>query len=307
VEQNLELLKSRLIFRAIFELFVGNILAPALARLAEVQKTTASTGATIASSIAPSLLPPDEPATDFSGDSTPAVSGDGLRRSLRRRLPPSTSQADARPLSSGAVLSPAPAEPSPMPPGPSIAPTSDQLHSLVSAFRLQSKLPEFEEDAEMLELLNQFAAIILFAAIFPMASGLAFICNLVEQSADAYKLLHGRRPTARRASGIGAWSAAFEAVAFASALTNAGLLGIQYKSMKNKEGPSADCSTLVSALFATLIFEHALLVVSTFATRLVPDTAESVRDALAIEVEGRRSIRDDIRQRMTLTGSPIRQ
>jgi hypothetical protein len=77
--------------------------------------------------------------------------------------------------------------------------------------------------------------------------------------------------------------------------------------MKIKEGPSADCSTLVSALFATLIFEHALLVVSTFATRLVPDTAESVRDALAIEVEGRRSIRDDIRQRMTPSGSPIRQ
>jgi hypothetical protein len=144
-------------------------------------------------------------------------------------------------------------------------------------------------------------------SIFPLASVLAFICNYVEQSADAYKLLHGRRPTARRASGIGAWSGAFEAVAFASALTNAGLLGVQWKnSGKLVDGAAVDCSTVVSALFATLIFEHALLVVSAFATRLVPDTAESVRDAIAVEVDGRRLLREDLKQRMAPSELPVR-
>jgi hypothetical protein len=162
---------------------------------------------------------------------------------------------------------------------------NDNEEDLVSSVHVQLNLGEFSTDDEMLELLNQYSSIILFAAVFPLAAPLAMLHNALEQRSDALKLLHQKRPFPRRIFGVGeAWKRAFELVAVLGALTNAGLAGLSYlQTMTNESNDGIHHSVLglrLSSLITTITFEHVLLVILTVIYGLIPNKTEGTRRAL---------------------------
>lgn len=155
---------------------------------------------------------------------------------------------------------------------------------LASSVHVQLSLGEFSTDDEMLELLNQYSSIILFAAVFPLAAPLAMLHNALEQRSDALKLLHQKRPFPRRIFGVGeAWKRAFELVAVLGALTNAGLAGLSYLQTRSSGDGGVHHSVIglrLSSLITTVTFEHVLLLLLTVIYGLIPNKTEATRVAL---------------------------
>ena len=160
----------------------------------------------------------------------------------------------------------------------------DDDTTLISSIHVQLSLGEFSTDDEMLELLNQFSSIVLFAAVFPLAAPLAMLHNALEQRSDALKLLHQRRPFPNRVYGIGeSWKRAFEIVAVLGAITNAGLAGLSYLQTQSNNDKGVHHSYLglrFSSLIFIVIFEHILLLLLTITFGLIPNKSEATRLAL---------------------------
>lgn len=78
---------------------------------------------------------------------------------------------------------------------------------------------------EYLELMIQFAYVIIFGAAFPLAPLLAFINNLIELRIDKYKLVYLTRwPVPHSAKGIGIWKMFIEIMIFIAIVTNTAYL-----------------------------------------------------------------------------------
>ncbi|KAF7266321.1 hypothetical protein GWI33_020349 [Rhynchophorus ferrugineus] len=87
-------------------------------------------------------------------------------------------------------------------------------------------MEEYEDTFDdYLELYIQFGFVFLFSSVYPMAALWAFLNNIVEIRADAFKLCKVfRRPATRKVKDIGAWQRSFEVLGGLSILTNCGVL-----------------------------------------------------------------------------------
>lgn len=82
--------------------------------------------------------------------------------------------------------------------------------------------PEYESDfADMSEMLIQYAYLLIFASVFPLASFFAFIANAVEIRSDLFKFLFVFRFKKTMSSHMPLWISFFKFVTYAAAFTNA--------------------------------------------------------------------------------------
>lgn len=130
---------------------------------------------------------------------------------------------------------------------------------------------------DYLELYIQFGYVFLFSSVYPIAALWAFLNNILEIRADAYKLCKlFRRPLARKVKDIGAWQRSFEVLGGLSILTNCGVLYLS-PDIRKRLPHLSDVELLV--MFMCL--EQILLGVRYLIHIVISDKPESVRVALA--------------------------
>ena len=79
--------------------------------------------------------------------------------------------------------------------------------------------------ADYKELAVQWGNVLMFAVAFPLAPLFAFINNIIEIRADAYKLCHvHRRSEFKTRQDIGAWELVFNTISVVAVITNAALI-----------------------------------------------------------------------------------
>ncbi|XP_072377103.1 anoctamin-10 isoform X1 [Diabrotica undecimpunctata] len=146
-----------------------------------------------------------------------------------------------------------------------------------------------DEEAEMepyegtyddyLELFTQFGYVFLFSSVYPLAALWAYLNNLIEIRADAFKFCKVfQRPVCRRVKDIGAWQRSFEILSALSILTNCGLL---YLSQPLRQ--SIPTFSDVQWLLLFVVLEHLMLGIRFLLHIAISDKPEWVRVALAKE------------------------
>lgn len=77
----------------------------------------------------------------------------------------------------------------------------------VLAAEVEGSMDVYEETFDdFLELFTQFGYVFLFSSVYPVAALWAFLNNVIEIRADAFKLCQlSQRPMSRRVKDIGAW------------------------------------------------------------------------------------------------------
>ncbi|KAK3254559.1 hypothetical protein CYMTET_36228, partial [Cymbomonas tetramitiformis] len=74
---------------------------------------------------------------------------------------------------------------------------------------------------DYLEICFQYGYVVLFSAAYPLAALFAFVNNLVEIRADAFKVCKlVQRPPAQKASSMGVWFDIFQIMSYVSVVTN---------------------------------------------------------------------------------------
>ncbi|KNC46882.1 uncharacterized protein AMSG_03313 [Thecamonas trahens ATCC 50062] len=101
----------------------------------------------------------------------------------------------------------------------------DGVVALEEKLVAQWRLPVHDVFDDYLEMVLQYAYVLLFATAFPAAGAVALASNLVEGASDIWKLAHAyRRPAPQLASGIGAWSKVVASMAWLAIPVNSLLI-----------------------------------------------------------------------------------
>jgi len=96
----------------------------------------------------------------------------------------------------------------------------------------ESKLDEYEEFDDFLEMVITLGYITLFASAYPFAAVVAFGSNIIEIRTDLLKLSKVcRRPRPQRTNSIGTWKLVMTFIIWFSALTNCLLFGMSSKQL----------------------------------------------------------------------------
>ncbi|KAL3318947.1 hypothetical protein Ciccas_002387 [Cichlidogyrus casuarinus] len=146
-------------------------------------------------------------------------------------------------------------------------------------------LPQYDDSCEdYLEMFIQFGYVSMFSCAFPFASVLAFLNNVLEIRADAYKLTTAyKRPIAMPASGIGVWQTALEIVSYIAVATNIGLLYVS--GTLDRYLPSVSDTNQILLL---VFFEHIVFAIRYMIGQLIPDTPAFIENEVAILEHKRR-------------------
>ncbi|XP_044750603.1 anoctamin-10 isoform X2 [Coccinella septempunctata] len=165
----------------------------------------------------------------------------------------------------------------------------------VLAAEVEGCMDVYEETFDdFLELFIQFGYVFLFSSVYPVAALWAFLNNVIEIRADAFKLCQlCQRPMSRRVKDIGAWQRAFEVLGGLSIVTNCGIL---YLTPSIREKGSNFSQT--EWLFLFIVLEHILLGVRYVLHISIGDKPEWVRVALAKQnYESRQALKHEREQR----------
>lgn len=84
--------------------------------------------------------------------------------------------------------------------------------------------PEYDLNADYLEIVIQYGYVTMFVVAFPLAPALALLNNVFEARVDLFKLTECRRPPLIQRSNIGAWQYCMEFISFLSVITNCYLI-----------------------------------------------------------------------------------
>ena len=148
--------------------------------------------------------------------------------------------------------------------------------------------------------------VLLFAAAYPLAAPLALLNNLFEGRSDVLKLLFSKRPFPKRVASIGAWTKAFSALGYASAITNSAIIGISLQqagfldAISSGEhgfafasvtgGATGAGAAAVAVILAGLVAEHVLVLLKILVEGQIPDMKASVRDRILAEAVRRPAV-----------------
>ena len=90
-------------------------------------------------------------------------------------------------------------------------------------------LPDYENFDDYLEIIIQFCYLTLFAGVFPQASYLSFIFNIIEYYSDSFKLTHKlyKRPIPSKTNSIGCWIWLLNILSFVCVFSNTFLFAFQ--------------------------------------------------------------------------------
>ncbi|KAK4471273.1 hypothetical protein MN116_004716 [Schistosoma mekongi] len=176
----------------------------------------------------------------------------------------------------------------------------EEIH--ITPAEREATLLRYEDPTDdFLEMFIQFGYVSMFAGIFPLASLLAFMNNIIEIRGDAYKLSTSyQRPFAKFSNSIGIWQLALDAVSYVAVIVNIALLGIS--GTAQRLFPNLSTSQLIICLVS---IEHAIIVMRAAISALVPHTPTSVvhqiaklehRRREALKILERESMREHHRQ-----------
>ncbi|KAH8878014.1 Anoctamin-8 [Schistosoma japonicum] len=176
----------------------------------------------------------------------------------------------------------------------------EEIH--ITPAEREATLLRYEDPTDdFLEMFIQFGYVSMFGGIFPLASLLAFMNNIIEIRGDAYKLSTSyQRPFAKFANSIGVWQLALDAVSYVAVIVNIALLGIS--GTAQRLFPNLSTSQLIICL---VFIEHAIIVMRAAISALVPHTPSSVvhqiaklehRRREALKILERESMREHHRQ-----------
>jgi hypothetical protein len=84
--------------------------------------------------------------------------------------------------------------------------------------------PEYDLNADYLEIVIQYGYVTMFVVAFPLAPALALLNNIFESRVDLFKLTECRRPPLMQRSNIGSWQYCMEFISFLSVITNCYLI-----------------------------------------------------------------------------------
>ncbi|XP_077966240.1 anoctamin-10-like [Styela clava] len=134
---------------------------------------------------------------------------------------------------------------------------------------------------DYLEMWLQFGYVVMFSCVFPFASILALINNVIEIRSDAFKMCKVfRRPDSLPTRNIGAWQVAFEIISYLGVISNIALIfqSEGFQKWFYTQDSSADAVTLLIAFF---LAEHSLLAVRYALSTLIPSVPEHINIAIA--------------------------
>eukprot|EP00727_Mastigamoeba_balamuthi_P012897 m51a1_g823 putative anoctamin-8 (221) ;mRNA; r:706836-707595 len=178
------------------------------------------------------------------------------------------------------------------------------------------------------EMVLQFGFITMFAAVFPLASFLALVNNLVELRTDAFKFSKlQRRPIYMGANGIGQWFRFLQLLSFLAVINNCLLLGFTYTSLvrivRSVVGDREPWEIKYIVLWAVVALEHFVFLIKFVIQLAIPDVPGSVRRMIVrkkylgklkldheehVQKEQRRSTKaEDLRQRSLAVHSELVQ
>ena len=142
-------------------------------------------------------------------------------------------------------------------------------------------LGDYSHFEDFADISVQFGYVTFFSVAFPLVPLLCLLANVVKIRADAYRLCHlTRRPSPRRASGIGVWLEVQRTMARVALLTNCLHIALSSKQVHSwlPEGTS-DANE-----FGVYIgIEHAMIVLVWLIYMVCPTIPHSIKRALKRE------------------------
>ncbi|KAJ3058461.1 hypothetical protein HDU99_006795 [Rhizoclosmatium hyalinum] len=119
-------------------------------------------------------------------------------------------------------------------------------------------LPEYNLYYDYAELGNQFALIVMFSIVWPLAGVCFLVNNWMEVRTDAFKICRAvRRPIPREGRGIGPWFGIFWVVSVVGAVCTGWIVGV-YGGEVNLEGAASErtLERIPRALVGVFVAEH---------------------------------------------------
>lgn len=151
----------------------------------------------------------------------------------------------------------------------------EEVNSYLAEKITELQLPCYENFDDYLEIMLQLCYLILFAGVFPQASYLCLIFNLIEYYSDGFKLTHKlyKRPIPSKSNGIGCWLWLLNILSFICVFSNTFLFAFNYynyhfyldqkeswaKNQKKKMDEQQQKCIWDDILLSILIIEHVML------------------------------------------------
>tara|TARA_R110002050_G_scaffold49469_4_gene114969 strand:- start:3666 stop:4322 length:657 start_codon:yes stop_codon:yes gene_type:complete len=141
---------------------------------------------------------------------------------------------------------------------------------------------------DWIEVISQMAYVLWFSAIFPLASTLAFLSNVLELRSDMFKTLYVlRRPRYMKKTHIGIWYSVLSFICFFSVLTNAVLFGFTSDQVE-RLWIGQDARTIIGGHNATslaiiIFIEHIGISLQIIIRTIIPAVPKEIRVALSIQ------------------------
>lgn len=160
----------------------------------------------------------------------------------------------------------------------------DDVDPDVAAVVVEAARDEYESFDDYLEMVIQLGYVMLFASAFPLAAPLSLLCNIIEARSDAFKLTFVcRRPSAKRARGIGPWMGIATAIVWMSVVTNVVVMGLTTEQLMTAfpslfQDLGATHSATKGAVELMVGIEHGLLLVGLAVTLGIRKLPAWVRD-----------------------------
>ena len=161
-----------------------------------------------------------------------------------------------------------------------------------SQYLNESKLDEYEEFDDYLEMVVQFGYITLFASAIPLGAAIAVFANIVELRTDATKLARVlARPRPIMTDSIGIWLSLIRTIVILSALTNCFIVGLtsnqlmQFVPMLFFIGEDGEKHMIKGKGYIVILvivgIERLLLIIHLLLNSLIPKVPEDVLENLA--------------------------
>eukprot|EP00741_Cyanophora_paradoxa_P005511 tig00000889_g5343.t1 len=128
---------------------------------------------------------------------------------------------------------------------------------------------------DMMDVVVGFGFVVLFAAAFPAAAAVVLLNNALRLRTDTYKLLRVyERPRPQRAPDLGPWTPILQFMAFASVITNSGMVLLTSRQLQSNWGLEEFARRLV----AVASLEHAVFLLQFLLAVLIPDVPRWVQN-----------------------------
>lgn len=150
---------------------------------------------------------------------------------------------------------------------------------------------EGQEQKYYITLAIQYGYICMFSVVFPAASTISFLANLITiiLTERLYSKV-SRRSLSREMESIGVWNGIFEVVSFISAVVNASIVVFTSNGLKELGFGDDTVKNVLLVIFA----EHCVLALKFILSKMIPNKPSWVRDRQDHETFIRRKVRDNM-------------